>query len=120
MKERQKQAVGYVRVSTSIQAETGVSLEAQRAKIEAWCKAHDYQLLGVFEDAAQSGTRHDRAELAKALKECTEGVALIVYSLSRLGRSTRHVLELAEQLDRAGADLVSLSESISTNSAAGK
>jgi DNA invertase Pin-like site-specific DNA recombinase len=120
MKERQKQAVGYARVSSAMQVENGVSLQAQRARIEAWCKAHDYKLLEVFEDAAVSGSRTDRPELAKAIKQCTEGVALVVFSLSRLGRSTRHVLELSEQLDRAGADLVSLSEAVNTTSAAGK
>ena len=31
-----KKAVGYIRVSTEGQAEKGISLEAQRAKIEAY------------------------------------------------------------------------------------
>ena len=45
---------------------------------------------------------------------------LVVYSLSRLARSTKDALAIAERLDRAGADLVSLSEQIDTTSAAGK
>ena len=45
---------------------------------------------------------------------------LVVYSLSRLARSTRDTLMIAERLDKAGADLVSLSEKIDTTSASGK
>lgn len=37
-------AIGYVRVSTQEQAHEGVSLEAQRARIEAWCIANGYDL----------------------------------------------------------------------------
>jgi DNA invertase Pin-like site-specific DNA recombinase len=45
---------------------------------------------------------------------------LVVYSLSRLARSVRDTLWIAERLEAAGADLVSLSEQIDTTSAAGR
>jgi DNA invertase Pin-like site-specific DNA recombinase len=45
---------------------------------------------------------------------------LVVYSLSRLSRSTSHTIKLADDLARAGADLVSLTEAIDTSSAAGR
>jgi predicted site-specific integrase-resolvase len=38
-KELSMKAIGYIRVSTQKQADEGVSLDAQRAKIEAWCLA---------------------------------------------------------------------------------
>ena len=44
----------------------------------------------------------------------------MVYSLSRLARSTRDTLQIADLLERRGADLVSLSEKIDTTSAAGR
>lgn len=115
-------AVGYVRVSTTGQVTDGVSLEAQRARIEAWCEANGYELAELYTDAGLSGKRADnRPELQAALKHVTrDGGALVVYSLSRLARSTRETLELAERLDKAGADLVSLSERIDTTSAAGR
>lgn len=115
-------AIGYVRVSTEGQATEGVSLEAQRAKIEAWCLANDVQLGGVFVDAGISGKRADnRPELQNALSAVTKtkGV-LVVYSLSRLARSTKDTIQISERLDKAGADLVSLSEKLDTTSAAGK
>lgn len=115
-------AIGYLRVSTAGQVEDGVSLDAQRAKVEAWALANDYTLLGVQVDAGLSGGRADnRPGLQRAIAEaCRQKAALVVYSLSRLARSTRDTLAIGEQLDRAGADLVSLSEKIDTTSAAGK
>lgn len=113
-----KTAIGYIRVSTNGQAD-GVSLEAQAAKIDAWCTFNGYVLDKTFDDVL-SGTKTDRPGLAKALSELKQGDALVVYSLSRLARSTKHTLEIGELLASKGADLVSLSESIDTTSATGK
>ena len=61
------------------------------------------------------------ARLQSAIEEaCKTKSALVVYSLSRLARSTKDTIAIGEQLDKAGADLVSLSEKIDTTSAAGK
>ena len=114
-------AIGYIRVSTDMQATDGVSLDAQRAKIEAWCLLNDYQLTNVCVDAGISGKAADnRPGLQDALSQCTKGTALVVYSLSRLARSTKDTIDISERLHKAGADLVSLSEKVDTTSAAGK
>ena len=115
-------AIGYVRVSTEGQAAEGVSLDAQRAKLEAWAALNGYQLLAVHVDAGLSGGRADnRPGLQAALANaCKRKAALVVYSLSRLARSTRDALAISERLDKAGADLVSLSEKLDTTSASGK
>lgn len=115
-------AVIYTRVSTTGQAEEGVSLDAQEAKARAWAEANGYQVRGVYRDAGLSGSRaSNRPGLQAALAEaCGSGAALVCYSLSRLARSTRDALDIAERLDKAGADLVSLTERIDTSSAAGK
>lgn len=115
-------AVGYIRVSTDSQAIDGVSLDAQRAKIELWCAANDLELVAVYADAGISGSRADnRPELQAALDAvCDLGGALVVYSLSRLARSTRDTLTIADRLQAADADLVSLTEKIDTTSAAGR
>jgi len=115
-------AIGYVRVSTERQAEEGVSLEAQKERISAWCLANDYSLADVFIDAGMSGKRADnRPALQKAIEAVTHsGGVLVVYSLSRLARSTKDTLHISERLERSNADLVSLSERIDTTSAAGK
>lgn len=112
-------ATGYIRVSTQGQADDGVSLDAQRAKIAAWADLNGYTMGDIFEDAV-SGAKADRPGLAAALAAVGKGDALVVYSLSRLARSTRNTLEISDRLDKVGADLVSLSERIDTTSAAGR
>lgn len=116
-----QKAIGYIRVSTQGQADDGVSLDAQRAKIEAWCKLNDAELVAVFEDAGISGaSMNGREGLHAALKATGKGMALVSYSISRLARSTRDMLDIAERLDKRGADLVSLTEKIDTTTAAGR
>jgi len=117
-----QKAVGYCRVSTEGQAVDGVSLDAQRAKIQAWCAANDFELIGVYVDAGISGKRADnRPELQNALNTVTRVKgALVVYSLSRLARSTKDTISISDRLEKAGSDLVSLSEKLDTTSAAGK
>lgn len=117
-----KKAIGYVRVSTTGQAEDGVSLDAQRARIAAWCLANDIELAEVFEDAGLSGKRADnRPGLVAALDAvCRSGGVLVVYSLSRMARSVKDTITITERIDKSGADLVSLTEKIDTTSAAGR
>lgn len=118
------EAIGYIRVSTEEQAREGISLDAQKARITAHCLAHGLTLdpAQICADRGISGKRADnRPGLAKALDlVCAKGCVLVTYSLSRIARSTRDTLAIAERLERAGADLVSLTESIDTTSAAGK
>ena len=115
-------AVGYVRVSTARQAVDGVSLDAQRSRIEAAAAAAGFELVDVFADEGVSGKRADnRAGLRAAIDQVRRtGGVLMVYSLSRMSRSVADTLAIADRLERSGADLVSLSESIDTSSAAGK
>lgn len=115
-------AIGYTRVSTDGQVADGVSLDAQQARIRAWCEANGYTLIGLHVDAGLSGSRSDnRPALQAALTEaCHHKAALIVYSLSRLARSTKDAITISERLAKSGADLVSLSERIDTTTAAGK
>ena len=57
-----KTAIGYIRVSTEKRAEEGVSLDAQREKIRAWCGMHEYQLVMIEEDAGVSGKSMKKRE----------------------------------------------------------
>lgn len=114
-------AIGYIRVSTQGQAEDGVSLDAQEAKVRAWADLNGADEVVIFRDEGISGKRSDnRPGLQSALDAVGKGDALIVYSLSRLSRSTKDTITLSELLTRKEADLVSLSEKIDTTTAAGK
>ena len=115
-------AVGYARVSTVDQAREGVSLEIQEERFRAWCLANEAEPLAFQEDAGRSGSRADnRPGLQTAIWAAKKNrAALVVYSLSRLARSTRDAILIAEDLHKAGADLVSLTEKIDTTSPTGK
>lgn len=113
-------AIGYIRVSTQGQAEDGVSLDAQEAKVRAWAELNGAEVV-IFRDEGISGKRADnRPGLVAALDTVGKGDALVCYSLSRLSRSTRDALAMADSLTQKEADLVSLSEKIDTTTAAGK
>lgn len=114
-------AIGYIRVSTDQQADQGVSLEAQEAKIRAYCLLNDLELLDVYVDAGLSGKRADnRPALQQALQAVGKGAALVVYKLDRLARNTVDALTIAEQLDKQGVSLHSMSEKLDTGSAIGR
>ena len=121
--ENEINAVGYVRVSTEGQAQDGISLEAQEAKIRAYCDLNGMELLHVYADRGLSGKRADnRPELQEALAMIDSGQAgaLVVYKLDRLARCTIDALEIAKSLDKRGASLHSLGEKLDTSSAMGK
>ena len=114
-------ATGYIRVSTQGQADDGVSIEMQQTKLRQWAELNDVELVGVYIDEGLSGKNTVRPGLQNALAEVRgHKGALVVYSLSRLSRSTRDTLTISEQLDKAGADLVVLVEKIDTTTASGR
>lgn len=115
-------AVGYVRVSTQRQANEGISVGMQTEKIKQWAALNDAELVGEFADNGISGAKTCNREgllAALALAKRTKA-ALVVYSLSRLSRSTKDMIEIAEQLDKAGCDLVVLNEKIDTTTPSGR
>ena len=62
-----------------------------------------------------TGTKRDRPELTKLLDRISEGDTVVIESLSRLGRSTKDLIELTELFEKKGVHLVSLKESIDTS-----
>jgi DNA invertase Pin-like site-specific DNA recombinase len=117
-------AVGMIRVSTDEQAEDGHSLDAQRAKIEAYCKLYDIELVAILEGAGESAKTLDRPALQEALGMLDSGEAdgLVVASLDRLSRSVKDWNCLIEDYfgERAGKQLFSVSDSVDTRTAAGR
>lgn len=115
-------AVGYVRVSTEQQAEAGVSLQAQRKKMDAYALAMDLELVAVFEDAGLSAKTLARPGLCAALAMLEDGHAdvLMIVKLDRLTRSVRDLGELVERYFASRFSLLSLADSIDTRTASGR
>src|SRR3954464_6105763 len=115
--------IAYLRVSTDKQADRGVSLDAQRAKVNAYAELYDLELLEVIIDAGESAKSLDRPGLQRALGMLKAGAAeaLLVVKLDRLTRSVRDLGHLVEAHFGPGkAALLSVGEQIDTRSAAGR
>jgi site-specific DNA recombinase len=102
-------AVGYIRVSTEEQAREGLSLEAQRERIEAYCKLQGLQLREVFADQGVSGSIPllERPGGAKLLEAITAGQAehVVALKLDRLFRDAGDALTTLKEWDNHGIAL---------------
>ena len=117
----QRRAVGYVRVSTDMQAAEGLSLEAQQAAIEGYCSIHGIKLVKLCKDV-MSGGKDVRPGLGEALRTLqTSADVLIVLKFDRLSRSIKHFCELYEKYFKDGTkELVAIRESIRMDSSLGR
>ena len=113
--------IGYVRVSTTDQEESGLSIRHQTAAISAYCTAFGYELVTVVTEVASGATANGRQILQAALTAISSGQAdgLIVFKLDRLSRSIMDVMFMVEKYFLT-KELHSVSERIDTSSAAGR
>ncbi|GBQ53289.1 recombinase family protein [Komagataeibacter sucrofermentans] len=90
--------VGYARVSTDEQ-----TLDVQLEHLhKAGCNF-------IFEEK-MSGAERQRPALNRMLKKVKAGDVVIIHKLDRLARSTKHLLEIAEHLQKKQTGLRSISE----------
>jgi DNA invertase Pin-like site-specific DNA recombinase len=72
-----------------------------------------------FEEKA-SGRKEDREQLNLLLSQLRPGDQVCVYNLSRLSRSLKCLIKIADEINAAGADLVSLNDGIDTSTPVGR
>jgi site-specific DNA recombinase len=104
-----KNCVGYIRVSTSDQAREGVSLDAQRERLTAYCTMRGLNLVAVVADEGVSGTvplagREGGEKIMEMVRRrvVTEVAAL---KLDRLFRNAHDALGKMADWDRASVGL---------------
>ena len=100
--------IGYIRVSTEKQ-ETARQQEIMNS----------YQVERIFSEKL-SGANTDRPQLKAMLDYVREGDTLYIESISRLGRSTKDLLNIIDTLTAKGVTLISHKESIDTDTPTGK
>ena len=100
--------IGYIRVSTEHQ-------ETARQQ-EIMC---GYQVDRIFSEKL-SGANTDRPQLRAMLDYVREGDTLYIESISRLGRSTKDLLNIIDTLTDKGVTLISHKEKIDTDTPTGK
>lgn len=114
-------ALAYVRVSTAEQAEEGISLDAQRAKLIEVGESRGYRV-EVVADEGKSGKNMNRPGLQSALKRLDAGEASTLLAI-RIDRVSRSVLDFSNLLARSndrGWNLVMLNPEIDTTTPAGR
>ena len=115
-----KRVALYMRVSTQEQAENGNSLEFQKEKLEAYCKIHEYKIVGEYVDAGVSGAKFNRPALDRLKDDVDKIDIVLIYKLDRLSRSIKDTMLLIEDFFKPNKiDLISLSENFDTTQAIG-
>lgn len=86
-----------------------------------FCALHNYEVIETYRDEDRSGARmDDRPGIIAAMEHVTRlSGTLVVYSLSRLGRSLPDLLRMVANLKKAQAQLASVQEAFDTNTSMG-
>lgn len=100
--------MGYARVSTKSQ-----DLQRQLDQLK------EYKCDKIFSEK-MTGTKKHRPELDKLKEEVREGDIIIVESWSRLGRSTKDLIELVNYFQEKNVNVVSIKENFDTTTPQGK
>ncbi|MCF6766631.1 recombinase family protein [Thiotrichales bacterium 19S3-7] len=98
----------YARVSTLDQ-----NIDSQIDALKKYGYDHLYQ-------EKASGAKMDRPALQELRSKLRKNDTVLIYRLDRLGRSLKHLIELVEEFQEMGVNLISLSDSINTSTASGK
>ena len=110
----------YTRVSTQMQVENGVSLDAQKNELIEYCNKNHYEY-DIFEDAGISGKNiTKRKELQKLINNLKNYDIVLCYKLSRISRSVKDMANMLDKFQKNNIRFISLKENIDTEQATGK
>lgn len=114
--------IGYCRVSTAEQGDSGAGLEAQEAKIHAEVEHRGWELVDVRHDVASGKSMRRRDELGRTLRDLRDGYAdaIVVAKLDRLSRSVLDFAGIMETAKEEGWALVVLDLQVDTTTTNGE
>jgi DNA invertase Pin-like site-specific DNA recombinase len=117
MKTAAKRVGIYVRVSTAAGQDTAM----QESELVEYAHRRGWEV-NVYRDRGQSGRKESRPSLDALLADVRKRRLDIVcvWSLDRLARNVRQLLELADEFNSLGVDLVSFKQNIDTSSSVGR
>jgi len=109
-RQEQRLAIGYLRVSTAEQGQSGLGLQARRAAVHGFVGSQVWTLVAEHEDVA-SGKDDRRTGFQAALARCRQfGGVLVAARLDRITRRAHTLSQLLEDgvsiraADMPGAD----------------
>ncbi len=107
----------YARVSTNDQ-----TVDPQLDALRSYAAARRLEVVDEFIDHGISGSKDRRPALdemmAKAKRRSFDAIAVV--KLDRLARSTRHLTQLAAELEAWGVNLIVLDQAVDTSTPSGK
>ena len=114
----------YTRVSTAAQIE-GYSLDAQEESLKAYAEYRELEIVENYCDAGKSGKnikgRPAFRQMMTDIKSQKDDIAFVlVFKLSRFGRSAADILKSLQFLEDFGIDLVSVEEAIDSSTQGGR
>jgi DNA invertase Pin-like site-specific DNA recombinase len=112
-----KRAVLYLRVSTLDQHP-----ETQGIELRQFARQRGYDVVEEYVDHGVSGTKVRRPALDRILKDAHRRRfdAVLVWSCDRLARSTKHFLQVLDELNELGIQFHSQREAIDTEGPLGR
>ena len=118
-------AIGYIRVSSDEQANSGFGLVTQETAIRAFAESQGYELIDVISDPGVSGATRpaERPGFGRILELAAEGAfsVLLVWKFDRLARQIVYAVTAANELQETHAvQLRSVTEPIDTATAMGR
>lgn len=113
-------AVIYIRVSTEKQVNEGFSIEGQETELKKFAKANDIEIVKTYVEEGKSGkTIEGRAEFQQMLNDISTGTVetdfVIVYKMSRFGRSARDILNSLHFIQSFNVHLISKEDGLDTS-----
>ena len=116
MTESKKIAYCYARVSTQMQVDDGVSLDAQEKQLKYAAESQGYEVEMLREEGRSGKNITGRPVLTAALESLDKGEAeaLFVTRLDRLARSTRDFLSIVDRSHKYGWRLALLDLGLDT------
>jgi|TARA_B110000240_G_C13198053_1_gene324967 DNA invertase Pin-like site-specific DNA recombinase len=100
--------IGYGRVSS-----VGQSLDVQLGKL------HNVGCDTIFQET-HTGTTDQRPQLQEMMRYIRNGDTLYITKLDRLGRSTLHLTQIFDKLEKKSVDIIVIDQSIDTTTPTGK
>jgi DNA invertase Pin-like site-specific DNA recombinase len=115
---------GYIRVSRVglRRGERFISPQIQREQITEWAAAKNARLLTIYEELDTPGRRRPQPKLAQAIARVADGTSqgIVVWRVSRFGRSLIRGLTSIEQIREAGGTFFSVADGLDTSTETGR
>ena len=109
----------YCRVST---VDMGQNVERQVLELREICQRNDWEIVGEYIDDGVSGTKKSRSQLDLMMKHARmrKFNKIVCLELSRIARSTKHMLDILEDLKGRKQHIFIVNQGIDTSNYMGE